>query len=266
MRDCLIYTAYVPENLYSRGEHYLKNVKEFFSDSNVFIAVNHGTCERFISDLENLKTHLNLTIFKTSEEHSKIKCEIGGWQMILKYLKDNNIKFECYHFCHTQGITHQPESNFLGCVGDLNRRFLSNRHRYNGLMENPLIGGCTTFGFYDCFSDGMDRFIKLPYKSNGIMGLLDYASFNSEVMDYFLTNVNDNFFKPLTSFGLDRWWIECHLSSICDRLGLYFHVDSFWEQRNQKPLNDEIKNTLFANWIGQDKTLKEKFRDFKIPC
>ncbi len=249
--DVVIFSSWVPPHLFHRGEQYLRYLKEYFGDCDIYCGVNWGSDPRWLDLLENYKREGLQIEYKCVAPSMFSTSDNAGYQAALSLYKLSNKPYDMAYFTHTKSITH-PDKNHREGVEHMVVSFHKNRQRVKRVLNsNHYYGGWSAVGRINYEYTGLnkvDEFYPFLYPSFEQTFVLTSFVIKNDIINTFIHQCQSKFFtQPFETMGYNRYFFEFYFPSIISKFGFIPLVDEFWDSPSPKHAREEMKIN-FNKW------------------
>lgn len=142
MKDCVLLSSWIQDKSYDLGKYYIDTLHKYHTDSDVFIGVNSGSCDKWIYTLEDARIK-----YKVYSGENGIDSDVTGFMMALDLYKKTDRNYRNIWFTHTKGSSYINSEKSLGYRNYLEKNFWGKKdqidyefeHNNIGLMYNDII-------------------------------------------------------------------------------------------------------------------------------
>lgn len=241
MKNCLIFSAFIPEQLKYRGYQYLNLINKYYSDCDVYIGLNRPYSAEVFNFIKTNLKYVTCNIVNTGLETN---CDNSGYQKGLELLKNSGKQYDIVYMTHTKSITHNHDYDM--CVEYIEEEFYKNRNEIESTFNDEKIGGWSFYGdVVEETSNDMDRFLKFQYKNFPISYWLTSYAIRGKIIDTFIHNCSLEFFNSkYQDIGFNRYFFEAYFPQIISKSGYipYFkhHYKNLQESEKYSRIYDKI--------------------------
>jgi hypothetical protein len=141
MKDCVIFSAWIPEKSIELGKYYLDTLEKYHSTSDIIIGNNKGCCVEWYQELD--KRNICFTDYVGPD----ISSDVSGFMSALTVLQNKKEAYRNIWFSHSKGSSYQNfdssqtyrkflENNFWGRKDEIDSLF---DDKTTGLVSNDYM-------------------------------------------------------------------------------------------------------------------------------
>lgn len=239
MKKCLVFSAYVPENLLSRGLDYLNLIMKYFKDDDIYIGLNYQTCDKFI---DQLKKYKNIT-FGRCYSYLSTNSDNSGYQKALELLKQSNKQYDYVYMSHTKSITHICD--YYSGIKYIEDEFYKKINEIENIFKNEKIGGWSFYGDVRLDLEQpntvLDQYYNFEFKSIQVCYWLTSYVIRGSIIDNFIKNCDISFFNKQY---INRYFYESYFPDIISKSGFIPYFENHYNNAKESQKYDTIYNEL----------------------
>jgi 8-demethyl-8-alpha-L-rhamnosyltetracenomycin-C 2'-O-methyltransferase len=223
----VIFSSFVPGSdiAFQVGQYFLDWFKLYNKDDDIYIGVNAGSSDHWISMIE--QSGLRATVVPV-EPHLSCSSDVSGYQAALSALKCSGREYDYVWFGHTKGATH-PNFDGAAAIRDrLEKTFWSQKKLIESQCD-PIGFGTFCMDFLPVADQHDDTVahLKAIYPSAmakpiGYVNLFSFFGMTGNALRLFFEGASPDFFTKniVSELGFNRYFFESGFAWVGDMAGL----------------------------------------------